>query len=221
TNICNLECPACFTGAGDLGRPRSHLSLDLYRPVLAELAPYLLEVEFYNWGEPLLAKHIFPMIEEASAAGAHTTVSTNFSFPFDAARAERLVSSGLSVLGVSIDGARQESYEQYRRRGKLATVLENCRAVRDAKRRVGSGTRRSRRAQFPRDLEQPQVPRVASPLPLAHRLAGRAAARLLRVPDHEDLGELRAARRRRRHARDVPGRVLDERLLQLLLEPPA
>ena len=142
TNICNLECPACFTGAGDLGRPRSHLSLDLYRQVLAELGPYLLEVEFYNWGEPLLAKHIFPMIEEASAAGAHTTVSTNFSFPFDAGRAERLVSSGLSVLGVSIDGARQETYEQYRRRGKLEKVLENCRTVRDAKRRLGSATPR-------------------------------------------------------------------------------
>ncbi len=137
TNICNLRCPACFTGIGDVGRARGHMSLDLYKQLIAELGPTLMEVEFYNWGEPLLAKHIFEMIEEASRRRIATTVSTNFSFPWDAARAERIVTSGLGLLGVSIDGARQESYEQYRRRGILATVLENCRLVRDAKRRLG------------------------------------------------------------------------------------
>src|SRR2546430_8608027 len=70
TNICNLRCPACFTGAGDLGRPRSHLSLDLYRQVLAELPPYLLGVEFYNLGRPLAPQHNFPMIRAARPAGA-------------------------------------------------------------------------------------------------------------------------------------------------------
>jgi len=138
TNVCNLRCPACFTGAGEVGRPRSHLSLDLYRRLLDELGVYLWEVEFYSWGEPLLAKNIFAMIEATAARGIHTTVSTNFSFPFRAEQAERLVASGLSLLGVSIDGARQETYEQYRRRGDLETVLRNCRLVRDAKRRRDS-----------------------------------------------------------------------------------
>src|SRR5207245_2320794 len=44
------------------------------------------------------------------------------------------------VFGVSIDGAHQETYEQYRRGGKLDTVLANCRLMRDAKRRLGSAT---------------------------------------------------------------------------------
>ena len=138
TGACNLRCPACFTGVGDVGRPGSAMPLELYRRVLAELGDYLFELEFYNWGEPLLAKNVYTMIEEASARGISTTVSTNFSFPFDAARAERLVGSGLTVLGVSIDGARQESYEQYRVGGKLERVLANCRLVADAKRRLGS-----------------------------------------------------------------------------------
>jgi MoaA/NifB/PqqE/SkfB family radical SAM enzyme len=138
TNICNLRCPACFTGSGQIGRRRGHLSLELYRRVMAELGPTLFEVEFYNWGEPLLGKHIFEMVEEAHAAGTSTTISTNFSFPFDDASAERLVRSGLTVLGVSIDGARQETYQQYRVRGNLVQVLENCRRVSDAKRRLGA-----------------------------------------------------------------------------------
>jgi MoaA/NifB/PqqE/SkfB family radical SAM enzyme len=82
------------------------------------------------------------MVEEAHARGISTTISTNFSFPFDAARAERLVASGLTVLGVSIDGARQDTYERYRVGGKLERVLANCRLVAEAKRRLGARTPR-------------------------------------------------------------------------------
>jgi hypothetical protein len=141
TSACNLSCPACFTGAGEVGRARGGMSLDLYRKLMDELGPYLFEVEFYNWGEPLLHKPIFTMIEEAHRHGVGTTVSTNFSIPWDEERAERLVASGLSVLGVSIDGARQETYEQYRVGGRLDLVLRNCRLVADAKRRLGSSMR--------------------------------------------------------------------------------
>lgn len=142
TNICNLRCPGCFTGAGEDGRARTHMPLEFYLGVLDELAPYLMEVEFYNWGEPLLAKNIYPMIERATALGISTTVSTNFSIPFTEEDAERLVRSGLVVLGVSIDGAQQETYATYRVRGDLERVLTNCRLVRDAKRRLGSTTPR-------------------------------------------------------------------------------
>jgi len=46
------------------------------------------------------------------------------------------------MLGVSIDGARQASYEQYRVKGRLDLVLQNCRLVDDAKQRLGSATPR-------------------------------------------------------------------------------
>jgi hypothetical protein len=139
-NVCNLRCPACFTGLGEVGRSKAPLSMDLYRRLLDELGPTLWQIEFYNWGEPLLFKNIYRMIEEAHAFGISTQVNTNFSLAFDAERAERLVRSGLSILGVSIDGAQQAVYEQYRVRGDLATVLRNCALVRDAKKRLGSST---------------------------------------------------------------------------------
>jgi len=140
TNICNLRCPACFTGDEQQGRVRGHMSPELYARTLEELGPYLWRVEFCNWGEPLLGRHIVPMIEAATARGISTLISTNFSVPFDAGRAERLVASGLTILGVSLDGARQETYEQYRVRGDLETVLRNVRLVNDAKRKLGSKT---------------------------------------------------------------------------------
>lgn len=142
TNACNLRCPYCFTGSGEVGRGKSMLSLPLYERVLGELGDYLLHVEFYNWGEPLLNKDVYEMIRLAACKAISTVVSTNFSIPFDAARARSLVSSGLATLGVSIDGARQESYEKYRVRGNLDRVLDNVRLVNEAKRELRSTTPR-------------------------------------------------------------------------------
>ena len=139
-NACNLRCPGCFTGVRDVGRSRGPMSLDLYRRLLAELGDYLFLVDFHNWAEGLLAKNIYTMIREAVAYGISTGTSTNLSFPYDEARAEQLVSSGLHVLGVSIDGAEQETYEKYRVGGNLNTVLENCRRIAAVKRKLGSET---------------------------------------------------------------------------------
>jgi hypothetical protein len=142
SSACNLGCPHCFTGAGEVSRPRAMLSLEFYRRLLAEFGDRLCQIEFHNWGEPMLNKHLFTMIAEASALGISTDFCTNFSVPFDDARAEQLVRSGLKMLGVSIDGARQDVYEQYRVRGQLDLVLRNCRLVTEAKQRLGSPTPR-------------------------------------------------------------------------------
>jgi len=142
SSACNLACPYCFTGAGERSRARALLTPAFFTQLLDEMGDALWQVEFHNWGEPLLNKHLFAMIAAARARGLSTTFNTNFSIPFDAARAEALVQSGLSLLGVSIDGATQASYEQYRVNGRLDLVLRNCRLVDDAKRRLGSPTPR-------------------------------------------------------------------------------
>lgn len=137
-SACNLRCPYCLTGAGEVGRPPGLMTMELYHRLLDELGPYLLEIEAFHWGEPLLNPHLDAMIEAASARGIATTINTNFSLAFDRARAERLVSSGLSELTVSVDGASQASYEQYRVRGDLQRVRDNCRLVAEAKQRLGA-----------------------------------------------------------------------------------
>src|SRR5215468_6404882 len=139
-NACNLRCPYCFTGAGGQGRARSVMSMERFRSLLDELGDYLFELEAFNWGEPLLSPHIYSMVAEATARGVATKINTNLSLPFDAEKAERLIAAGLTWLTVSIDGARQATYEQYRVRGDLETVLRNCRLIGEAKQRLGSPT---------------------------------------------------------------------------------
>lgn len=137
-NTCNLECPGCFTGVGENGRERSLMSLDFFKKVLDEQSNTLCNVEFCNWGEPLLHKGIYDLIAEANSRGLTTSISTNFSVPFDEAKAEALVKSGLTHVLVSVDGATQDVYEIYRRRGDLALVFKNVRLLADARARLNS-----------------------------------------------------------------------------------
>jgi pyruvate-formate lyase-activating enzyme len=138
TNICNLRCPYCHTGAGRLARRPGMMHLEPYLHLLDEIGAYLLLVEVFNWGEPLLHPDLPAIIAAASRRGIATRVNTNLSVPFTERHAERLIESGLSDLFISIDGASQEVYERYRVRGNLELVLRNCRLVADAKRRLHS-----------------------------------------------------------------------------------
>lgn len=140
TNVCNLHCPHCFTGAGEVGRERSAMPMDVYRRMIDELGDYALMLDFYNWGEPLLNKNLPEMIGLASSKGIATVISTNFSVPFDQARAEALVASGLGVLGAGIDGASQETLVQYRVGAKFSKIMENMNLLVDAKKRLRSTT---------------------------------------------------------------------------------
>jgi len=141
-NGCNLHCPHCMTGAGKHGHDVTTLPRALYARLLDELAPTLLLVEFGNWGEPLLDRRLPDLIEAASARGLGTIVATHLSVPLDDAQARALVASGLNVLGVALDGARQETYEQYRVGGRLELVVENIARITRAKRRLHSTTPR-------------------------------------------------------------------------------
>lgn len=140
TNACHLRCPACLTGAGERGRDTRPLRVDLFARLLDEIGDYLFQVEFTNWGEPLLAKEFPALVQTAARRGLSTTTSTSLSLPVSRERAEALVQSGLHVLGVSIDGVRQESYQEYRVRGDLQTVLANCRLINETKQRLRSAT---------------------------------------------------------------------------------
>ena len=66
TNVCNLKCPFCFTGVGEVTRERGMMPMERYRRLIDELGGHALLVEFYNWGEPFLNPEIFDMIRELS-----------------------------------------------------------------------------------------------------------------------------------------------------------
>lgn len=136
-NYCNLRCPLCPTGNGTLDRPQKMMSLDCFKNYIDPAAPWLFEAYLHNWGESLLNKQVFSMIEYAQSINVGTNLSTNFS---ETTKSElhSLVDSGLEYLIVSLDGTTQESYSKYRVRGRFEHVFDNLAdiiRIRNAQRR--------------------------------------------------------------------------------------
>jgi MoaA/NifB/PqqE/SkfB family radical SAM enzyme len=136
-NTCNLSCPFCPTPLGQLAQPDGMMSLEKFKLLIDQIAPYTFRVILYNWGEPFLHKDIIPMIGYAHKKRIGLVVSSNLNV-LPRQGVEALVGSGLDQLIVSCDGLSQQSYEKYRRNGKLARVVENLKLLHETKRRVGS-----------------------------------------------------------------------------------
>jgi radical SAM protein with 4Fe4S-binding SPASM domain len=122
TNVCNLDCPVCETGAGVLGRTKGHMSLDQFKTIIDKVGAHTNTLMFYFMGEPFLNKHAYDMIRYAKNAGIpfiETCTNGEFVDPL------RLIDSGLDRVSFQIGGITQETHEVYRVRGKLARTMSN------------------------------------------------------------------------------------------------
>ncbi len=127
-NICTLRCPFCPTGQQRNSRPKEVMSFQNFKKIIDELGPYLIHIDFCNWGEPLLNKELFEMIAYAKKFIIDTLVSTNFNY-FSEEMAEKMVLSDLDRLIVSIDGANPETYSKYRVGGDFNKVIDNLKIL--------------------------------------------------------------------------------------------
>jgi MoaA/NifB/PqqE/SkfB family radical SAM enzyme len=123
-NFCNLRCPLCPTGLNDLGREQSMMSFDHFKHYIDPHVPYLFEAYLHNWGESLLNKDVFKMIDYAQSRNVGTNLSSNLVIA-SSEDLDNMIDSGLEYLVVSLDGASPETYSQYRIRGDWQRVVDN------------------------------------------------------------------------------------------------
>ena len=148
TNVCNLHCPACPTGAGILNRPPRAMSFDEFRNILDQaLDPpgYLRRVTLFNYGEPFLCKDLLRMVRCAADRGLETFTSTNGQFFGGEKIADEVVASGLTELLVCLDGADQETISRYRKDANFDEILSGIRRILAARAKAGA-RRADRRA---------------------------------------------------------------------------
>lgn len=138
TNICNLKCPMCPSGNGEMKRKMGQLDFDNFKILLDDIGDYLLQVQLWNQGEPFLNKSLLDFIRYANAKGIMTLTSTNGHFIRTDEDAENLVKSDLDQLIFSIDGASQETYEKYRVGGDYKLVMDTLKRISRAKKRLKS-----------------------------------------------------------------------------------
>lgn len=136
TNICNLKCPLCPSGNGEMTRPRGTMELAHFEKVIKEQADHLFLLMLWNQGEPFINKQLTDMIRIATDHNIPTLTSTNVHYIKSLETAEDIVNSGLSEIIVSLDGVTAESYKQYRVGGNFERVLEGIRFLVQAKEKL-------------------------------------------------------------------------------------
>jgi radical SAM protein with 4Fe4S-binding SPASM domain len=135
TNHCNLQCQECASGSGQMRRDRGFMDIELFNKIVAELKPYLYNLNLYFQGEPMLHPGFSSFIR--NSGNIRTVISTNGHF-LSEENCEKLVKSGLSKLIISLDGLDQDSYSAYRISGNVQTVINGIKNISDTRKKYNS-----------------------------------------------------------------------------------
>lgn len=138
---CNLGCFMCPVGTRDKSLPSPRLAFKDYCSIIDEVKDYIGIVVPYVNGEPFLNPQFLDMVEYSHRKRIYVLTSTNGHFAGRTQElAERLVTSGMDHLIITISGATQDTYIRYHKNGNLDKVLSNARRIVEAKRRLKKRT---------------------------------------------------------------------------------
>ena len=65
TNICQLKCPLCHTGLGNIHREKGVMSFDLFTGVVDQIKDSCIWLTLYSWGEPFLNPRVHEFVAYA------------------------------------------------------------------------------------------------------------------------------------------------------------
>jgi hypothetical protein len=137
TSRCNASCGYCPRTAYRGAWQSRDMDWEIFRRLVPEFRRTGM-VHLQGWGEPLLHPRFFDMLAEVKRAGVWAGTTSN-GLLVDEATAERLVSSGLDMLAISLAGT-GEDHDRARAGAPLAAALAALRRVDQAKKRLGSAT---------------------------------------------------------------------------------
>lgn len=137
TNTCNLKCPLCPVPC--LKRKKGFMKLNEFKKIIDEVGDYMIHLRMWNWGEPLLNKDLDKMIKYAKKKDIFVNTSTN-SYFLDKTWAKKLVDSGLDELILSLDGASEKTYNQYRKGGSFKKAIAAIKLLLAERKKRGKNT---------------------------------------------------------------------------------
>lgn len=132
STICQLRCPECSTSKGIIKNGiigSDFLRFDNFKKLIDE-NPSIKEIELSNWGEIFLNPELILIVKYAFEKHIKLTAGNgvNFNTVCDQ-MIEALVKYRFGYLNISIDGACQKTYCQYRINGNLAKVIDNIKQM--------------------------------------------------------------------------------------------
>jgi MoaA/NifB/PqqE/SkfB family radical SAM enzyme len=133
TSVCNLRCPGCHATEvmeGRAPRRRTFLPFEKFKEMIDSIDIPVRQIAFCGYGEPLLNADVPKMIAYAKSnlsPPPSCSIDTNANIRrLDVAA---LIASKVNLIRFALDGAIQENYVKYRRRGDLDLGLKFIRRV--------------------------------------------------------------------------------------------
>lgn len=140
---CQLACPDCPTiGVYDNKEStvvkKAHLKFSDFKKLLDD-NPYIKHIELVQYGEIFLNPNLHHIIQYAYEKNVKLTAwgGVNFNHASEEVL-EALVKYRFRSMGISIDGASQETYGQYRINGNFDNVIKNIKKVNALKEKYSS-----------------------------------------------------------------------------------
>lgn len=141
STFCQLKCPECSTSKGIIKNGivgSGHLSFDNFKRIV-DSNPIINEIELSNWGEIFLNPELINIMKYAYDRNIKLTAGNGVNFnSVDSNTLEALVIYKFGYLNLSIDGASQETYAQYRIGGNFNEVISNIRELNKFKEKYNS-----------------------------------------------------------------------------------
>ena len=120
---CNFRCTMCQVSEWERGQRASDMTYDEFKS-LKNLYTYVVEAKIHGMGEPLLHKEFFEMVEFLGEYSIWTRTSINGSLLLANNNIDKLVTSSLGEVQISLDGATKETYEKIRVRANFEKVTK-------------------------------------------------------------------------------------------------
>ena len=138
TNCCNMRCRMCpYSLIEKKGHATDLMTIDLFDKIAEQVFPYAYHVALSCAYEPLLHPELAEILEIAWRQKVpEWGLVTNASL-LDKCTAEAMIHYEMTVLSVSIDGTRPETYHDIRGIDALDRVLDNVRMLQELKRQAG------------------------------------------------------------------------------------
>jgi len=130
---CNISCKMCVV-PNLLTRKKGFMSFETFKNIYDQIKPDTVVLTGY--GESLLNKDIFRIIEYAKKNNSSVHMDTNCTL-LDESRSQKLIVSGIDLVKVSIDGATKETYDKIRLESNYDVLWENLRTFVRLKKEVG------------------------------------------------------------------------------------
>lgn len=130
TRTCNLRCVHCYSDSF-AQKYDGELTTDQAYGVLDDLAGFKVPAVLFSGGEPLIRPDLFLLMDRAVSLGLRITLSTNGTL-IDKATAQQLKETGLTYVGISLDGIGSTNDHFRGKAGAFDAAVQgirNCMAV--------------------------------------------------------------------------------------------